>query len=597
MAAVMVLVCLVGYALGYRFYSSYLSRKVFLLNPDTPTPAHTLRDGIDYLPTNRFVLFGHHYASITGLSPMLGPAVAVIWGWVPAMIWVVCGAVLIGCVHDFSALVVSLRARGKSIGKVAEGIIGKRARSLFHGIIFFGIALAMGVFVYVIAELFAIDEGWSPEDPSADLTSFPTAVLPSAGLMLLAMAMGWLLYRKQFPLAPTALAGFVLLLVLVALGLRWPFLGLDRMNWPGRDGWTWILLGYGLTASILPVWFLLQPRDFLNSLLLYLGLGSMYLGLFIWRPDFAAPHFQAHPEGAPPILPFVFIVIACGSVSGFHSLVSSGTTSKQLDREPDARMIGYGGMVGESLLGLIAVVACTAGFVGTEANAAELWADHYRSWTAVQALGAKLGGFITGGARFIEHIGILDFRGATALVAVVVVSFALTTLDSATRLLRYNISEIGETIGLPLLQNRYVSSVLGVCAIGFFAFYEIGGQPAGLALWQLFGTINQLLAGLALLTVTLYLQQRGKNFWVTAIPMVFMLVNTLTAMVRNLQSFFDRWDEGGAILFLIGLILFGLAIWLVLEALIHFTRNRGRETIPTMAVFPEEEPLPTSSSS
>lgn len=342
-AVVAVLVCFAAYFLGYRFYSGFLARKVFQLSDARPTPAHTMEDGLDYVPSHRFVLFGHHFASITGLSPMLGPAIAVIWGWLPAMIWVVGGAILVGCVHDFGALVVSIRSKGKSIGVVAEELMGRRAKSLLHAIIFFAISLAMGVFAFVVATLFT---------PAL----YPQAAVPSGAILLMALCIGWLVRRKGFNLwTLVGIAFFVMMAVVLAA----PGIG---FSWDSRSGWIWVLLAYAWLASVLPVWSLLQPRDFLNSLLLYVGLGATFLGFFLMRPDFSAPAVAASPEGAPPLFPFVFIVIACGAASGVHALVSSGTTAKQLDKETDARLIGYGGMLGESLLGLAAVLACTAGF-------------------------------------------------------------------------------------------------------------------------------------------------------------------------------------------------------------------------------------------
>ena len=271
MTALVTVLCLAGYLLGYLVYARFLARRIFVLDATAATPAHTQRDDIDYVPTRRIVLFGHHYASITGLAPMLGPAVAVIWGWLPATLWVVLGAIFVGCVHDFSALVVSMRARGMSIGKVTESIIGPRAKTLFHLVIFFGISLAMGVFVYVIAQLFAISPRWQPDDPMADAGSFPSAVLPSGALIVLALILGWLLNRRRFPLLPTTAVGFALTLVAVWAGMRWPLLGLSRDAWPHHGTWVVALLAYSLVASVLPVWSLLQARDFLNSLLLYLG--------------------------------------------------------------------------------------------------------------------------------------------------------------------------------------------------------------------------------------------------------------------------------------------------------------------------------------
>ncbi|MFQ5507178.1 MAG: carbon starvation protein A, partial [Planctomycetota bacterium] len=501
-----VLLAVVAYALAYRFYAGFLSRKVFRLDPGASTPAHAQRDGVDYVPTRPQVLFGHHFASITGLAPMLGPAVAVIWGWLPALLWVVCGAIFIGCVHDFSALVISIRNRGMSVGEVAKDVIGPRARTLFHLIIFFGIALAMGVFVYVISKLFSLRL-------DATHPGYPQSVFPSALLMLIAMVSGVLLYKKSLPLLPVAATGFLLLLLSIWAGNEYPTLGLPEDAWPLPHTWTWLLLAYAFAASVLPVWALLQARDFLNSLLLYLGLALAYLGLLVTNPSFAAPALNPRPEGAPALFPFVFIIIACGAASGFHGLVSSGTTAKQIDRETQARPIGYGAMIGESLLGLLATVACTAGFASSE-----LWHEHYANWGKIAAsLANKIDAFIQGTTGFLASLG-LPADLAAALIAMVVVSFALTTLDSATRLLRFNIEEIGATFKIPGSQNRYLSSLAACAVIGLFAFYEVGGKPAGLALWTLFGTTNQLLAGLTLLLASLYLRHRRWPAWPTAIP-------------------------------------------------------------------------------
>jgi carbon starvation protein len=271
----------------------------------------------------------------------------------------------------------------------------------------------------------------------------------------------------------------------------------------------------------------------------------------------------------------VFIVIACGAASGFHSLVSSGTTAKQLDSESDAVFVGYGGMIGESLLGLMAVLACTAGFISRED-----WLGHYASWDSAQGLGNNVGAFISGTSRFLEGLGV-PLAVASAFVAVVVVSFALTTLDSATRLLRYNIAEISETVRVPALGNRYVASILAIAAIGLFAFYEVNGVAAGLVLWQLFGTTNQLMAGLALLAVTLYLVQRGKPIIYTAVPMFFMLVSAMAAMVSKLRDF---WSARDWLLLGTGGVLFVIAIWLGGEAIVAVRRYRREPPVATLEV-------------
>jgi carbon starvation protein len=334
----------------------------------------------------------------------------------------------------------------------------------------------------------------------------------------------------------------------------------------GMSGWNGVLLVYAGIASVLPVWLLLQPRDYLNSLLLYLGLVAIFAGFAVLQPEFAAPAVELHPEGAPPLFPFVFIVIACGAISGFHGLVSSGTTAKQIDKETDATFIGYGGMIGESLLGLSAVLACTAGFLSPAS-----WKEHYATWNAAQGLGRSMSAYIDGSARFLSSLGIPPEAGS-AFVALVAVSFALTTLDSATRLLRYNIEEVSETLRLPVLGNRFVATVLAVAAIGFFSTYEIDGRPAGLALWALFGTTNQTLGGLTLLAVTLYLLRRGRSIRYTLAPMVFMLVTSVVAMALNVHGF---WTAGQHLLLVVGSALLVLSLWLCVEAALSLSRHRA----------------------
>ena len=513
------------------------------------------------MPANRYVLFGHQYASITGLSPMLGPAIAVIWGWLPAMLWVVLGAILIGAVHDFGALVVSIRARGMSLGQVTENLVGRRGKTLFHLVIFFLIALAMGVFVHVIAVLFS--PGFYPE-----------AVLPSGVLIGVAVAMGVAVHRGGWGVRGLTLVGLAAALALAALGIRYPIVG------PSLAQWKWLLLAYAFAASVLPVWLLLQPRDYINSLLLYVGVGAMFVGFAATNPSFAAPAVDLAPAGAPPIVPFVFVVIACGAASGFHALVSSGTSAKQLATEGDARFVGYGAMVGESLLGLMAVLACTAGFVSREA-----WLERYESWQAADGLGANIAAFVRGTTHFLEALGIPEAVGGT-FVAVIVVSFALTSLDSATRLLRYNVSEMGDTLGVAALGNRYAASAVAIAAIWVFAFLQVDGEFAGLILWQLFGTTNQLLAGLALLAVTLYLLRRGKPLVYTAAPMGFMLASTLTVMGTNLVGF---WSGSQWLLLATGATVFTLAAWLALEAALAVVRFRRNPVLDGLDVVFRDE--------
>lgn len=546
----MTILVLCLYLLFYRFYAKgFLGRKIFELNEDAVTPAHELRDDVDYVPANKYILFGHHYASIAGLAPMLGPAIAVIWGWVPALCWVVFGTLLVGAVHDFSALVLSARHKGQSVGTIARDVISPRTRLLFLLVIFFLVALAMGVFVLVIAGLFA-----APDAANIPATSHPEAVFPTYSLMLIAMVIGFLVYKRNMPVWPLIAVGFVLMLTFTWWGLDRPVTGFDK------DFWIWSLLIYAFAASVLPVWLLLQPRDFLNSLLLYLALFAMLIGFFMLSPDWVAPAINPNPVGAPPMLPFLFIVIACGAVSGFHGLVASGTTAKQLNRETDAPFVGYGGMIGESLLALLAVMATTAGAFASRAD----WEAFYGSWEKAVGLHQKLGVFIQGNANFIHQLGV-PYDYAAAFISVVVVGFAMTSVDTGARLLRFNIQEIGNTIGVKMLGNRYLATFLAVSAIGFFAFFEMDGKPAGLFLWTLFGTTNQILAGLTLLTVTIYLYRKRKPIIYTLLPMLLVLGATISGMVMGITGAIGKEQWAVAV---VGSVIFLLAIWVLVEALI-----------------------------
>jgi len=499
------------YALFYHFYAKrVLARRVFALRHKAETPAHAMRDDVDYVPANKYVLFGHHFASIAGLAPMLGPAIAVIWGWVPALLWVVLGTLMVGAVHDFSALVLSVRFKAQSVGTIARDVISPRTRLLFLLVIFFLVSLAMGVFVLVISGLFS-----APDPAHIPATAHPEAVFPTYSLMLIAMAIGFLIYRRGFPLWPLIAAGFVLMLITTWIGLNMPITGISP------DTWSWSLLVYAFAASVLPVW---------------------------------------HPKGAPPMIPFLFIVIACGAVSGFHGLVASGTTAKQLDRETDAPFVGYVGMIGESLLALMAVMATTA---GAFANQAE-WSDFYGSWDKAAGLHQKLGVFIQGTGQFVHQLGI-PLNLSEAFISVVVVAFALTSVDTGARLLRFNVQEIGETLGIRALGNRYLATSIAVLAIGFFAFFKVNGKPAGLFMWTLFGTTNQIMAGLTLLTVTIYLYRKRKPILYTLLPMLLVLISTVSGMFIGVYKAIMHGQRSVAVIG--GFILF-LALWVLVEAIL-----------------------------
>lgn len=531
---------------GYRVYAQYLKKRLFNLDDKNITPSHSKYDGVDYVPAKKPILFGHHFASIAGLGPILGPAIAVIWGWLPAVLWVVFGTVFLGAVHDFTILVVSERNGGFSIGDLTAKILNPRARILFLILIFFLVALAMGVFVFVLSQLFNM---------------YPEAVFPTAFLMLIAVITGITVYRKKWPLTPITIIGVTLAMIGIYIGTKLPISGIT--------GGEWVLglLTYSFLASILPVWLLLQPRDYINSFQLFISMALLLFGIFIFHPAVAAPALHS-PTGNPPlVIPFLFITIACGALSGFHSIVSSGTTAKQINLETDAIPIGYGGMLTEGLLALVVIIATTAAL-----GSADKWNALYADWGKANSMKPQLQAFIDGSANILSHVGIPAAIGAV-FITVVIVSFAMTTLDTATRLLRYNVEELGKGLKIKPLTNRYIAALAAVCTIGFFATVKINGKPAGVILWQLFGTGNQLLASLGLLAVSVYLYKKRKPIIYTIIPFALMLIITLSALIINLVDLSANLAQNKAI-FLTGICILVLSLWIVIEALIFFLKKK-----------------------
>ena len=542
-AAIVGIIGIVALLLGYRFYGTFISDRIFQLDAAKRTPAHEMADGVDYVPTRKVILFGHHFASIAGLGPILGPAVAVIWGWLPGVLWVLLGSIFMGAVHDFATLVLSMRERGRSIGDLAETLLGQRARILFMVIILLGLGMGMGLFVFVIGVLF-------------EQSYYPEAVIPVFSLVAIAVAIGILVYRKNAPIGPVTIVGVILMMVMVWVGSVVPVRGVSQ------ESWMVILLIYAGIASALPVWLLLQPRDYINAYQLYIGLAVLYLGLLVAHPKIVAPAHNTAPTDLPLMWPFLFVVIMCGAVSGFHSLVASGTTSKQISNEKDARLIGYGSMLIEGALALIVILACTAG-VATST----LWHEHYASWKGLAGLGPKLSAFIDGGASFATSLGLPQHFAAT-FIAVVAVGFAMASLDTGMRVMRLNASALlGDALGLRPFLNRYVATLVGVGIAAYFALAKVEGQPVGIYLLQLGGTTNQLFAGLALLTASVYLFRNRRPALYTTVPIMFMLATTIVASIWNIRLFIGKgaWPLAG-----VGGVILVLAVWLVVEGFLAY---------------------------
>jgi len=563
-----VLLPLAAYLVAYHTYGRFISRRILGLDPGRRTPAIELQDGVDYVPANRFVLMGHHFASIAGLGPIIGPAIAVVWGWLPALLWVVFGSILMGAVHDLTTLTLSLRHQGRSVGDITRDVLGPRARLLFLLVVFFLLALAMGVFAQVVGKLFAGVQ--------------PGAVIPAFGLIAVAMGAGLAMVRFRVGLLPVTLAGLVLMAVLLFLGYHFPVHMIGETRLDQVDNWVYILVVYAFAASVLPVWLLLQPRDYLNSFQLYLGLVLMVGGVVVVAVNggatLDAPAIREDTTDIPSLFPFLFITVACGAISGFHSLVSSGTTARQIRSEADGRFVAYGGMLLEGFLAVIVLLACAIAFEGVNQS----WSVHYARWDGIDR--SALGRFVEGSGFLISRFGI-DHGFSTTLVTVIIVGFAMTTLDSGTRLLRYNVEEIAKAVKAPRLANRYLSSALAVAAIAFFALMKkdvvvegaVQVRSAGELLWQLFGTTNQLLAGLGLLTVSVWLRRRGRPSIWTLVPMVFMMGMTLYAMILKLTDFIAATPMNVPLI-LVATALLLMGGWLLVEGIITLGRSEPTRT-------------------
>ena len=544
-----------GYLIAYHTYGKFLSKKIFRIDPKALCPSQEMRDNLDYIPTKKEVLFGHHFASIAGLGPIVGPAIGVIWGWVPAILWIFVGSVFMGAVHDFGALVISLRGQGRSIGDLASEIINTRVRTLFLLIIFFELWIVIAIFSLIIAILFGL---------------YPESLLPIWLQIPIAVYLGYLVYRKGANHRKVGILAVIVMYMTILLGAAFPVVLPGFWGLTSLQIWIGILLVYAFVASTLPVHVLLQPRDFINSYQLIVTMLLLSVGVVVSRPPLVAPAVAWHPVGAPPIWPFLFIIIACGAISGFHCLVSSGTSSKQCDNERSARFIGFGGMLMEGALSTLVIVAVAAGIGlglttkdGVTLTGAQAFTHHYSSWAAASGLSAKLDSFVTGSANMLQTIGI-PAKITIAIVGVFLVSFAVTTLDSATRIQRYVVTELALSWRLKPLRGKYSATLVAVLTAFILAFSNGSGKGA-LALWPLFGTVNQLLAGLALLVITIYLARQKIKASVTMVPMVFMIAMTGWAMMINLKNFYA---QSNWLLVSIGLIVFILEIWMVVEGIL-----------------------------
>ena len=558
-AAVLLIISIAILVVGYIFYGGWLSKK-WGVDPNKVTPAHTMADGVDYVPAKAPVLMGHHFSSIAGAGPINGPIQAAVFGWVPVALWVLIGGIFFGGVHDFGALFASVRNKGKSIGTVIEDSIGLKAKRLFLIFAYLTLLLVVAAFASIVANTFKatfLENG--AVDIAASSANASTAMI-SIFFIVLAIFFGFFVYRRNAPLGISTIIGVALIAIAMVVGLKWHPLYLSYETWM-------IICGiYILVASVTPVWILLQPRDYLSSFLLYGMMILAVVGIIGCHPSIdTMPAFTGFKDTLAPtgssigyLFPALFVTIACGAISGFHSLVGSGTTAKQLNREQDAQPIAYGGMLIESALAIISLCAV-----------AYIWKDYADGTTVVPTavfaggLSAMLGELFGAGAQSVTY----------SMLILAVSAFCLTSLDTATRLARYMFQEFwmkpGESIkdmtgARKVLTNPYVATAITVVigiALGMTGYAKI---------WALFGAANQLLAALGLLAVAAWLGKIGRNNKMFLFPMAFMLIVTLTSLVFTIITQVNLITSGadvtwGIVRGVIDVLLIILAIDLVVE--------------------------------
>lgn len=510
-------ITLILFFCAYRFYARKLEN-LWHIDPKRSTPAFSKYDSIDYIPAkNWLVLFGHHFSSIAGAGPIIGPVIAVmLWGWLPALAWVILGTIFIGGVHDFGSLITSVREGGSSVADIAGHVISRRAKILFSLFVWLALILVIAVFAYLCADTFIKE---------------PKIVLPSLGLIPLAMIVGHLLYSLRVNTALATIFGLVSMVGLIILGNILPINGNINI-------WISVLFIYCYFASILPVNILLQPRDYLSSFLLFFGIGAGYIGLLLSRPAITMPHYIKFNTSEGYLWPALFVTVACGSISGFHALIASGTSSKQIASERHVKRIGYGAMIAEGLVAVLTIICVSILFTRQDDLGAIL------KNTGPIGIFGKGFGAITG--------AILANKGS--FIAITILNaFILTTLDTATRISRYLTEELLK------IKNRYLSTLLIVVLSASLAFSGKWSK-----IWPAFGASNQLVAALALFVLSCWLLSKKKSAAFTLWPAFFMLITTVAALILQVIKYSRSKD---IVLLITTIILIGLGCFMVYEVM------------------------------
>ena len=555
----LLIICSAALLLGYIFYGRYLCKKWGVGENDQPTPAHTMEDGIDYVPAKAPVLMGHHFSSIAGAGPITGPisAAAAGFGWGACALWIVIGGIFFGGVHDFGALFASVRHGGKSIGEIISANMSKRAKMLFLTFSYLTLILVVAAFASIVAGTFAATYVDGVVDVAASTANARVAMV-SILFIVIAVIFGFCVYRRNVPMGVASVVGVAAIVGIIAIGMNFHPIYLSS------NAWMWIVGAYILVASVAPVWILLQPRDYLSSFLLYAMLALAVVAVFMGHPSMSSLPVFNTPGNETPVFPVLFTTIACGAISGFHSLVSSGTTSKQLDKETDAKPIAYGGMLLECVLAVLTLVAVAYAYNWNAQNPD----------MALKGATAIFGGGIAG---MIDPSRGAVYETLYTLLVLTYSAFCLTSLDTATRLARFMFQEFwldgtkGETpenvTGYKkVLSNPYVATVITV-VLGILLGMNGYGK-----IWALFGSANQLLAALGLLAVAPWLGKVGKDNKMFLLPMAFMLCVTIASLAINTKTQFAAIMKGGAdwgpyAQVILGVLLIVLALVLAVEGI------------------------------
>jgi carbon starvation protein len=542
-AAIITAVMLALLYVGYRFYGRHIEQRCIAPDPDEPTPAYTMRDGVDYEPAPTLMLFGHHFTNISGAGPIVGPVIAVIYfGWAATLGWILLGAVLIGAVHDYLSLMVSARQKGRSISDIAGHLVGRRASIVLSVFLWLTMVLIIAVFGILCAKT---------------LVSTPTVVLPNIGLLPVAMVMGWLVYRRNVPLWAASVVGILTMGLLIWAGYLWP-ISLPE-SW-GDPFVVWFVLAmlYCLIASVLPIWVLETPRDYLSSVIAVAGLLLGFIALFVAAPAVNAPAHVAVVSEKGPLWPMLFILVACGAVSGFHSIVAGGTTVKQLRKETDGLPIGFGSMVLEAALAVQVTFLIAAGlyWAGTHLGAD---GESLVIGEIAAGPGKEAAVFIRGFASVVaDAFPFIGFSLALLFGAIILNATLVDTLDTCTRLGRFVLQEAGVE-RFKWLGNRWLSGIITVAPATY-----LGLSGEANTIWPVFGASNQLIAALALFVVAVYLVGVRRPSLYAFIPGVFMLITTVAALVYQAYGFF--FGENPSILLgAFSIVLVGLAIYVAIE--------------------------------